>query len=408
MSKKLKLGVFGLGSVGQGFYELLEQSNHPNLEIKKIVIKNPNKIRTIASTVISTTPGDILDDPEIDIVVELIDDASTALDILKQSLRKGKAVVTANKKMLAENLEEIYWLQEKYNTPVIYEGAVCGSIPFIRNLETHYAFDEIQSMEGIFNGSTNYILTKMIEEKKHYAEALEDAQQLGFAESNPTLDVKGYDSKYKLAITIAHSFGCFVKPDQILNLGIDRITEHDIRFARQQGCTIKLVAKAQKMGNKIVGLVAPMFVPLESPLAQVKNEFNAINIVGSATGAQLLTGKGAGSLPTGLVVLADVAGVAAQYKYSYPKIQANEEISFESNVLVYAHISFGGTNGVHISDFVEFTGGYQGENRHFMNGWIRTQKLLEWVDREDLSIILKNDVQWRACVQEKEQEFSLV
>ncbi|MEQ8364770.1 MAG: homoserine dehydrogenase [Cyclobacteriaceae bacterium] len=407
MSKKLKLGVFGLGSVGQGFYELLDQSKNPNLEIKKIVIKNPTKTRTIESTIFSTTPTDILNDPEIDIVVELIDDATVALEILKKSLLRRKPVVTANKKMLAENLEEIFWLQKKYETPVLYEGAVCGSIPIIRNLEMHYAFDALKSFEGIFNGSTNYILTKMIDEKMSYAVALDQAQQLGFAESDPTLDVKGYDAKYKLAITIAHSFGCFVKPDHILNLGIDKISAHDIRYAKQQGCAIKLIAKAEKIGNKVFGIVAPTLVPLENPIANVKNEFNAINLVGASTGLQTLTGKGAGSLPTGLVVLSDVASLVSGFKYSYPKITDDNPVAFEKDALINVHVSFEGTGTIRITDFEEFTGGYQGEEGHFMTGWVRIETLKEWVDREDLSIIVNGDTQFRVYHPKKERELSL-
>lgn len=407
MSKKLKLGVFGLGSVGQGFYELLDQSNNPNLEIKKIVIKNPTKTRTIASSNFSTTPTDILDDPEIDIVVELIDDASTALEILKQSLQKKKPVVTANKKMLAENLEEIYWLQKKYETPVLYEGAVCGSIPIIRNLEMHYAFDSLKNFEGIFNGSTNYILTKMIDEKISYSAALEQAQKLGFAESDPTLDVKGYDAKYKLAITIAHAFGCFVKPDHIINIGIDKLSAHDIRYAKGQGCAIKLIAKAERFGNKVFGIVAPTLVPLENPLATVKNEFNAINLTGASTGLQTLTGKGAGSLPTGLVVLSDVASLQSEFNYSYPKINDENSVAFEKNALINVHVSFENSGIIRLTDFEEFTGGYQGQDAHFMTGWVSTLRLAEWATREDLSIMINGDARFKLHPSKKEPELSL-
>ncbi|MBX2943727.1 MAG: homoserine dehydrogenase [Cyclobacteriaceae bacterium] len=407
MSKKLKLGLFGLGSVGQGFYELLDQSKSPNLEIKKIVIKNPTKTRTIESSIFSTTPTDILDDLEIDIVVELIDDAAVALEILKQSLQRRKPVVTANKKMLAENLEEIFWLQKKYNTPVLYEGAVCGSIPIIRNLEMHYAYDALESFEGIFNGSTNYILTKMIDEKMSYEGALGQAQKLGFAESDPTLDVKGYDARYKLAISIAHAFGCFVKPSNILGIGIDKLSAYDIRFAKQQGCTIKLIAKAQKIGNKVFGIVAPTLIPLENPLANIKNEFNGLTLIGASTGLQMLTGKGAGSLPTGLVVLSDVASLASGFKYPYPKTTDDNSVAFEKDALINVYISSITSGVIRITDFEEFTGGYQGQGAHFMKGWISIKKLLEWIDRKDLSVLLTGDSYFRVYEPKKAHEFSL-
>lgn len=406
MKNKLKIGLFGLGCVGQGFYDLLTQSSHPLLEVKKIVVRNLQKERSIHFASISTAPADVLEDEEIDVVVELIDDANVAFEILKQSLQKGKPVVTANKKMLAENLEEIFWLQKKYATPVLYEGAVCGSIPFIHNLEHHFAADEIKSIDGIFNGSTNYILTKMFEERMSFNEALSEAQQLGLAESDPRLDVKGFDARYKLAITIAHAFGCFVNPDHILCLGIDKISVTDIRWAQQNGFTIKLVAKVEKIGNQIVGLVAPQFVRASDALAQVKNEFNAIQINGVSSGTQTFTGKGAGSLPTGTVVLSDVISLISNFRYHYPKIGTNNRFEFAQDGLLDVRISFQGDAPIILADFEVFNGGFQGRDQQFMNGLIRVQKLKEWQDREDLSIILNQGTNSRIVKPKKEHEFS--
>src|SRR6478609_7651402 len=227
MGKKLTLGVFGFGCVGQGLYHVLEETNGLKAEIKKICVKNKAKERPLKKELFTFEPGDILNDPEIDVVVELIDDATVAYQILKSALQNGKHVVTANKKMLAENLEEIYLLQQKHNRSVLYEGAVCGSIPILRNLEEYYDNDLLTGIEGIFNGSTNYILTKVIEEKKSYIEALKQAQDLGFAESDPALDVKAFDPKYKLTIAIAHTFGAFLKPEEIINVGIQKISPVD-------------------------------------------------------------------------------------------------------------------------------------------------------------------------------------
>ncbi len=408
MSRKLKLGLFGLGCVGQGFYELLEQSIDAKVQIKKIVVKNQDKVRTVDTSLLSTSNADILDDPEIHIVVELIDDAQAAFEILKQSLQKRKPLITANKKMLAENLEEIFWLQKKYETPVLYEGSVCGSIPLIRNLESHYAYDALERIEGIFNGSTNYILTRMIEEKKNFSDALHEAQRLGYAESNPALDVQGYDAKYKLAITIAHAFGLFVQPEQILNIGIGNITPHDIRFARQNNCTIKLIARAEKIGNTIFGLVAPQFIPLDNPLAQVKNEFNGVNITGASTGLQTMTGKGAGGLPTGLVVLSDVFAVASGSGYKYTKRQLTKNYSFSPEGLVNVHVSFAGTAIINPGDFDEFNGGFRSPHVQSMNGWVSTEKLKNWLTLEGLSIILNSGQTTRLDTSKKEAEFSLV
>src|SRR5690606_9373667 len=185
MKKNLKLGLFGFGCVGQGLYHVLEETQGVKAEIKKICVKTKNKSRPLSEDLFTFSQEEILNDPEIDVVVELIDDAAAAFDIVKASLLKGKAVVTANKKMLAEHLEELYQLQKQTGKPLLYEGAVCGSIPILRNLEEYYDNDLISSIEGIFNGSTNYILTKVFEENKSYPDALAKAQELGFAESDP-------------------------------------------------------------------------------------------------------------------------------------------------------------------------------------------------------------------------------
>src|SRR5689334_17670460 len=192
MRKKLTLGVFGFGCVGQGLYHVLEETQGLKATIKKFCVKDRTKKRILPADLFTYDKNEILNDPEIDVIVELIDDAEAAFQILKSALKKGKHVVTANKKMLAENLEEIYFLQQQFDRSVLYEGAVCGSIPILRNLEEYYDNDLLTGIEGIFNGSTNYILTKVFEEKRSYLEALKQAQDLGFAESNPALDVQGY------------------------------------------------------------------------------------------------------------------------------------------------------------------------------------------------------------------------
>src|SRR5258707_3873279 len=226
--KHLKLGVFGFGCVGQGLYHVLNETHGIKAEIKRICVKNRNKSRILSSEIFTYDKNEILSDPEIDVIVELIDDSNAAFEIVKSALQNRKHVVTANKKMIAEHLIEIYELQQKYNRSVLYEGAVCGSIPIIRNLEEYYDNDLITSIEGIFNGSTNYILTKVFEERKNYADALRQAQELGFAESDPSLDVKGFDAKFKLVIAIAHTFGVFVKPEEVITLGIDKISDIDL------------------------------------------------------------------------------------------------------------------------------------------------------------------------------------
>src|SRR5918993_4275996 len=319
--RHLTLGLFGFGCVGQGLYHVLNKTQGIKAEIKKICVKNRNKTRSLPEGIFTFEKDDVLNDPGIDVVVELIDDADAAFEIVKAALKKGKAVDTANKKMLAEHLEEIYRLQQQYDKPVLYEGSVCGSIPILRNLEEYYDNDLLTGIEGIFNGSTNYILTKVFEERSSYADALRQAQELGFGESDPSLDVKGFDPKFKLVIAIAHTFGVFVQPEQVINIGIDKISDLDLKFARENNYTIKLIARAFKDNGKVYGFVAPQFIENTNPLASVRNEFNAVQVKGAFAETQLFIGKGAGSYPTGSAVLSDISALAYDYAYEYKKHQ---------------------------------------------------------------------------------------
>jgi homoserine dehydrogenase len=392
MRKKLKLGLFGFGCVGQGLYHVLHETHGGiKAEIKKICVKNKNKDRILDASYFTYDKADILNDPEIDVVVELIDDAAAAFEIVKASLQNGKAVVTANKKMLAEHLEEIYNLQKKYNKAVIYEGAVCGSIPILRNLEEYYDNDLISSIDGIFNGSTNFILTKVFEEKKSYAEALKTAQELGFAESDPSLDVKGYDPKYKLVIAIAHTFGLFVKPEEVINIGIDNISDLDLKFAREKGYTIKLIARAFKANGNIYGFVAPQFIESTHPLASVRNEYNAVQVQGAFAEKQLFIGKGAGSYPTGSAVLSDISALSYDYSYEYKKLHQESGLSFSNNVLVDAFVSFDENIKITVQDFEKLESGYAANGKQYMVGQVKLEKLGEWSKIDGIGIILAPD-----------------
>jgi homoserine dehydrogenase len=388
MKKNLKLGLFGFGCVGQGLYHVLHETHGVKAEIKTICVKNRHKSRPIPEHFFTFEKEQILNDPEIDIVVELIDDARAAYEIVKAALEHGKAVVTANKKMLAEHLEEIYTLQQKHGRPVLYEGAVCGSIPILRNLEEYYDNDLISSIEGIFNGSTNYILTKVFDEKKSYADALRQAQELGFAESDPSLDVKGYDPKYKLVIAIAHTFGVFVQPEEVINIGIDRISDLDLKFARENNFTIKLIARAFKENGKVYGFVAPQFIENTNPLASVRNEFNAVQVRGAFAETQLFIGKGAGSYPTGSAVLSDISALSYGYAYEYKKHQQDTDLVFSNDLSVEAYVSFDQDNQVTIGDFVDFKSGYAARGKQYMVGGISLQKLLALSKQDGIGIIL--------------------
>jgi len=408
MKKKLKIGLFGFGVVGHGLYHVLNETHGVKAEIKKICVKNKDKQRSLDSAIFTYEKNDILFDPDIDIVVELIDDASAAFEIVKAALRGGKHVVTANKRMLAENLQEVYDLQKKYDRSVLYEGSVCGSIPILRNLEEYYDNDLITSIEGIFNGSTNYILTKVFEERKSYAEALKAAQDLGFAESDPSLDVKGFDPKFKLTIAIAHTFGVFVKPENIINVGIDKISAVDLKYAKENNLTIKLVARAYKLEGQIVGFVAPQFIPADHMLASVRNEYNAVLVEGAFAEKQVFIGKGAGGYPTGSAVLSDISALTFDYRYEYKKFTQGEGFSFTNNAKVDVVISFQEKSAISPSDFETFKGGYQGTGHQYMTGTITLEKIQSLSKREDVSVILAPQLNLVAIDQKEAKQQLLV
>lgn len=386
--RHLRLGLFGFGCVGQGLYHVLDETPGIKAEIKKICVKHKNKPRPLSEDLFTFDPSDVLNNPDIDVVVELIDDANAAFEIVRTALQNGKAVVTANKKMLAEHLEEIYDLQQKYGKPVLYEGSVCGSIPIIRNLEEYYDNDLLTGIEGIFNGSTNYILTKVFEERSSYAEALKTAQQLGFAESDPSLDVKGFDPKFKLVIAIAHTFGVFVKPEQIINIGIDRISDIDLKFARDNCYAIRLIARAFKVNNQVFGFVAPQFIESTHPLYAVRNEYNAVQVQSAFAEQQLFVGKGAGSYPTGSAVLSDVSALTYDYRYEYKKLHQIHDLQFSNRLVVEAFVSFEQGVNIAISDFEQFESGYASHGRQYMVGKVSLEKLAEWSKLEGVGIIL--------------------
>ena len=388
MRKKLTLGLFGFGCVGQGLYHVLEETHGLKATIKKIVVKNKDKQRPIAKDLFTFNKEEILNDPEIDVIVELIDDAQAAFEILKAALKNGKHVVTANKKMIAEHLEEIFYLQQQYDRSVLYEGAVCGSIPILRNLEEYYDNDLLNGIEGIFNGSTNYILTKVFEEKKGYAEALKQAQDLGFAESDPRLDVQAFDPKFKLTIAIAHAFGVFVKPENIINIGIDKISDLDLKFAREKGYAIKLIARAVRIEGKIYALVAPQFIEAENPLSNIRLEYNAVQLQGAFADKQLFVGKGAGSYPTGSAVLSDISALTYEYRYEYKKTRQLPKNEFSDDWSIETFIRFPQGENVSISDFGINQSGYAAKGQQYRIGEADFGKLKEWAQNDNIGIIL--------------------
>jgi len=331
--KQLNIGLFGFGCVGLGLYEVLQKTPALRANITSICVKDKNKERAISADNFTFDKDDILNNDSINVVVELIDDADAAFEIVSAALRKGKAVVSANKKMIAEHFTELLQLQKEFNVPLLYEAAACASMPIIRNLEEYYDNDLLESIEGIVNGSTNYILTKTFSENLSYEDALKEAQEKGFAESNPILDTGGFDAKYKLLILLAHSFGYIAKPEDIFNLGINNIGELELKYAKEKGLKIKLVAQAYKgTDGTLSAFVIPKFVTPDDRLYNVDDVFNGIITKTSFADTHFFVGRGAGSYPTASAVLSDISALSYDYRYEYKKIYREENLQLTNDV----------------------------------------------------------------------------
>lgn len=317
--KKLNIGLFGFGTVGSGLYDVLKRIGSKNVEIKRICVRDLNKERGIAAE-FTNNADDIFNDPDINFIVELIDDADAAYDIVKRALKMELPVVSGNKKMLAHHIEELIELQARYNVALLYDASACGSIPVIRNLEEYYDNDLLTSVKGILNGSSNFILSKIFNEKMSYADALKLAQDLGFAESNPTLDIDGWDSLFKLIIITVHAFGLYVPPQEIFTYGISNMNDNDIRFANEKERRFKLVAHVEKVAdNKLIMSVMPQLISRNKYIYSVEDEFNGVVIKGLFYDKQFMFGRGAGGYPTGSAVLSDITACLYDYKYEYKK-----------------------------------------------------------------------------------------
>ena len=383
--KKLVIGLFGFGCVGNGLYEVLEKTAGLKANIKKIVVKTKNKNRSISSEYFSYDKNDILHDPEINVVVELIDDADAAFDIVSAALKNGKAVVSANKKMIAEHFTELLELQKQYKVPLLYEAACCASIPIIRNLEEYYDNDLLESIEGIVNGSTNYILTKTFSENITYEKALKEAQEKGFAETDPSLDTGGFDAKYKLLILLAHAFGIVAKPENIFNFGIDHIGELELKYAREKNLKIKLIAQAYKTKDGgIACFVIPKFIGSLNKLYTVDDVYNGLSLKTSFSDTQFFAGKGAGSYPTASAVLSDISALSYGYQYEYKKINQSEELKLSQDILLKVFIRHRKEHaGLYRLYFEEIEESYLNQHAGFIIGNISLKSLNEIANKKN-------------------------
>lgn len=338
--KDLKIGLFGFGCVGQGLYHALQHSTGFTCKVETIVVKHQNKPRPIGLEHFSFDKDDVLNNEQIQVVVELIDDADQAFEIVSSAIKRGKHVVTANKKMLALNLEELLGLANEHSVSLLYEAAACGSIPIIRTLEESFANEELSKLSGIFNGTTNYILTKLAEVNLDFEDALRDAQEMGFAESNPESDVEAFDPLYKTLILALHGFGIYLKASSIPRFGITTLKRADLEYGRQHRYKIKLVPTVQRLeDHTISAYVIPKFIPIEHPLAEVDNEFNGVMVEGQFSGSQFFVGKGAGSLPTGAAVLSDLSALSFGYAYRNQKAHQQQKLFYSERIHLRIYLS---------------------------------------------------------------------
>lgn len=318
MAKPIYAGLLGLGTVGSGVVQIIE--NHQDklmhqigcsVHIKKILVKDMEKARKVEvdRSLLTTNADEVLGDPDIDVIIEVMGGIDEPRDYMMRALRNKKHVITANKDLMALYGPELLDTASQNRCDLFYEASVAGGIPILRSLAEGLASDRIKKMMGIVNGTTNYILTKMTVEGRAYEDVLQEAQQLGYAEADPTSDVSGLDAARKMAILATLGFSMTVDLDDVSVKGIEDVKDEDIQYAKQLGYTIKLIGIADRLVDKIEVSVQPALLPNTHPLASVHNEFNAVYVYGEAVGETMFYGPGAGQLPTATAVVSDLVEV---------------------------------------------------------------------------------------------------
>ncbi|WP_413536579.1 homoserine dehydrogenase [Carnobacterium divergens] len=319
MNKQIQVGMLGFGTVGSGVIRILKDHNAKirqvtgeEISVKKVLVRDIEKNRGEISEGIqlTTNEDEVLADPEIDVILEVMGSIDSAKMYITKALKAGKHVVTANKDLIALHGNELVALAKENQCDLYYEASVAGGIPILRTIVDSLASDNIQQVMGIVNGTTNFMLTKMTNDHQSYEEALKEAQELGFAESDPTNDVDGIDAARKMVILTRLAFGMNVELDQIETKGIRNLKSVDIETARKLGYRIKLIGTAEENNGGVSVSVGPILVPEAHPLASVQNENNAVFVVGSAVGETMFYGPGAGELPTATSVVSDLITVA--------------------------------------------------------------------------------------------------
>lgn len=334
MENKIKIGLIGLGTVGSGVYKTLQ--SFENIEIAKIAVRNKNKKRNIDGldeSIITDNAYDVVNDPEIQIVAELIGGIEPAFELIKTAIKNGKHIVTANKELLAKYGEELYNFAEEHNRVVLYEAAIAGGIPLIMPIKTILAGNKINKIKAILNGTTNYILTKMDMQGASYEDVLKEAQELGYAEADPTGDVEGFDAAYKITTLATIAFGQRIKIDNVYREGITKIRPEDMKAANEMGYKIKLIASAEiNRDGKADVRVHPMLVPKTKTLAHIDYVTNAVSLSGHPVGDVTLSGPGAGEFPTASSVVGDILAIASELgktDYILPMMRCNHHQNAE-------------------------------------------------------------------------------
>ena len=320
MKKTIGIGLVGFGTVGSGVWEFLQQNAElisqragVTTEIKRIAVRDINKPRSkdVPSDIFTTDWQDVVNDPSVELVVELIGGTTVAFDIVSAALKLQKTVVTGNKALLAERGEELFALSKKYNTPIHFEAAVAGGIPIIKAIQSSFVGNDINSMTGIINGTSNYILERMTDAGLRYEEALKEAQELGYAEADPTLDVNGWDAAHKAILLTTLAYGFIIDPSKVYVRGIEMVRSIDINFAKRLGFVVKLLCVIRKHSDGSIELrTQPSFIPKKHILSSVNGVFNAVAVQGDAAGESLFYGRGAGKGPTASSVIADIVEAA--------------------------------------------------------------------------------------------------
>ena len=375
-NKQLTIGMFGFGNVGRGLYDVLNTISSKEAKIKLVCVRDITKERGVDADFFTNNPDDLFNDKDINLIVELIDDAEAAYHIVKRALQSGLSVVSGNKKMLAHHIEELIELQARYNVALLYDASACGSIPVIRNLEEYYDNDLLTSVKGILNGSSNFILSKIFNENYSYDVALRRAQELGFAESDPTLDIGGWDSLFKLIIITIHAFGCYVSPEKIFTYGISSMNDNDIRFANEKERRYKLVAHVEKLENgKIIMSVMPQLISHDKYIYSVEDEFNGVVIKGKFYDKQFMFGRGAGGHPTGSAVLSDIMACFYNYRYEYKRMIGRTPVEYTDDVLVRVYLRYSNAEDRALFEFASIEEQYISDDYKYLVGHISLANL---------------------------------